>query len=147
MAEPAKHWATVDREHLRLLSLCYLISAAVSTPLACLPFLYASSGLWLAVQTELRSSSGTFGWHVFSTGIIAAAAVLGFAALKFLAGRAIDRRQHLALIQIVAGLCCLAIPYDTVPGLFTFIVFGRRSVASQFARPAAPGTARSVARA
>lgn len=138
---------TVDREHLRLLSLCYLISAGLSTLVACLPILYASSGLWLAVQARPGPSSGLFGWHVFATGIIAAAAVLGFAALKFLAGRSIGRRRHLGLIHIAAGLCCLAIPYDTVLGVFTFLVLGRQSVASQFARPGAPRAERSVTRA
>jgi hypothetical protein len=54
------------------------------------------------------------------------------AALNLVAGRSLTRKQNLTLIQILAGLSCLHVPYGTALGVLTFMVLGRPTVKALF---------------
>jgi hypothetical protein len=58
------------------------------------------------------------------------------AALKFYAGYCLGRHRARTFCLVVAGLTCLAIPYGTLLGVFTFVVLARPSVEELFAAPA-----------
>ena len=54
------------------------------------------------------------------------------AGLNLVAGRSLTRKQNLTLIQILAGLSCLHVPYGTALGVLTFMVLGRPTVRALF---------------
>jgi len=55
-----------------------------------------------------------------------------FAGLEIYAGLCLKNRRHPILIQIVAAIYCLSIPWGTALGVFTFIVMNRPSVRPLF---------------
>lgn len=131
--------AVRDKDHLRLLSIFYFISAGLSGFFALFPLLYAVMGLmFLSIPGKLQHAAGNpppavFGWALFGFGIGLTILLLVFAAAKLLAGLAIRKRRHRVFVLIVAGFSCLSIPYGTLLGVFSFIVLGRPSVAALFA--------------
>lgn len=128
-----------DKDHLRLLSIFYFISAGLSGFFALFPLLYAVMGLaFLSIPDRLQHAADNpppamFGWILFGFGIGLTILLLIFAVAKLLAGFAIRKRRHRLFVLIVAGFSCLSIPYGTLLGVFTFIVLGRPSVAALFA--------------
>lgn len=120
----------LDSEHLRLLSIFYYIQAGVSGLVGLYGILYIFLGLF-------GGSVGRPG-EIFPTAmfVIMGAAILvvglAMAAGNFVAGRSLTRRQNLVLLQVVAGLSCLNMPYGTALGVLTFMVLGRPSVKALF---------------
>lgn len=128
-----------DKEHLRLLSVFYFISAGLSAFFALFPLLYAVMGVvFLSIPNQIQHAGDNpppaiFGWVLFGFGIGLTILFLAFAVVKLLAGFAIRKRKHRVFVLIVAGFSCLSIPYGTLLGVFSFIVLGRPSVAALFA--------------
>jgi len=60
--------------------------------------------------------------------VVAAFFIVVGAALNFLSGLFLRRRQNRLFSMIVAGLNCLHVPLGTALGVFTFIVLSRDSV-------------------
>ena len=58
--------------------------------------------------------------------------VLTIGGLKFLAYRRLKQRRSRILCMVVAGVCCLGVPYGTLLGIFTFVVLTRPSVVRLF---------------
>ncbi len=131
--------AVRDKDHLRLLSIFYFISAGLSGFFALFPLLYAVMGLaFLSIPDQLQHAADNpppamFGWILFGFGTGLTILLLIFAAAKLLAGFAIRKRRHRVFVLVVAGFSCLSIPYGTLLGIFSFIVLGRPSVAALFA--------------
>lgn len=55
-----------------------------------------------------------------------------FIALEFYAASCLKKRRNLIVIQIVAGLYCISLPWGTAVGVCTFMVLGRPSVRALF---------------
>jgi uncharacterized membrane protein len=68
--------------------------------------------------------AAVFGFIVFLT--------LIFAGFEIYAGHCLKKRQHPVLIQVVAGIYCISIPWGTALGVFTFMVLNRPSVKPLF---------------
>jgi len=156
--DPAQIQAVQDAEHLRLLSIFYYVFAGF-TALTGLLFLFhifmglaivggtlgppagvqlspdnfpsAPSNL-LSPEGQSNAPPSSFGWLFVGVGAFALLSSELFAFLAFLAGRNLAARKGKTLIQVVAALACLHVPFGTVLGVFTFIVLSRPSVAARF---------------
>ena len=137
--------AIIDNEHLRVLSICYYVSAGLNVFLSLFGLLYAFMGMMItaaAIQAPSHSSQdaspefvaaffGLFGIGMFSVMVV-------LAVLKFVAARRLSQRRSRTLCMIVAALTCFGIPVGTVLGVFTFVVLSRPSVEREFEAPAPP---------
>jgi hypothetical protein len=128
----------LDREHLRLLRLGYFIAAGTNVFWALFPLIHVTLGLMILFG-EFGSGSDT---GARSTGVIfvvmglAISALLAIvAAMKFLTARAIGGRRSRTFCLVTAAITCMAIPYGTALGVFTFLVLSRPSVIAQFGAP------------
>jgi hypothetical protein len=81
------------------------------------------------------------GWFfiVFGGGFTLAGWILGI--LTIFSGRCLARQRRRAFSLVVAGLNCLAIPFGTILGIFTFIVLLRPTVAMRYVTQPATASA------
>jgi hypothetical protein len=129
-----------DQEHLRLLEIGYYVMAGTVGFFSLFALIYiALGGLLLSgVVPKTPGAEGVPGFlgGVF-LGIGIAFFVLGFtyAFLMYLAGRGLKRRQRRVLCLVMAGLCCLQIPWGTILGIFAINVLNRSTVIRLFENP------------
>ncbi len=62
------------------------------------------------------------------------------AALSYLTGRFLSRRQHHTFCVVISALNCMYMPLGTALGVFTILVLQRPSVRTLFGVPAPPMT-------
>jgi hypothetical protein len=67
-----------------------------------------------------------------SVGIAISLFMASLTVLKILTALAIGKRRYRGLIFATAAVSCLAIPWGTALGVFTFVVLTRPSVAARF---------------
>lgn len=146
MSEADVRQAIVDEEHLRLLSIGYLISGCLDAFFSLLGLFYIFLGVFLSsiiARTSAASAQGPppefVGW-IF--GVLGVAILLIMAAssmLKILVYRSLRRHRSRILCMVVAALSCIWIPYGTVLGVLTFMVLARPSVIRRFEETRAAG--------
>lgn len=131
----------VDTEHLRLLAFGYVFSGVMSALMSLLGLLYAGIGFVMShffAQAALQSTNPdkmppeSLGMIVSVFGGLFFVVLMALALLKFYTATCIKRRKSRLFCQIVAGISCLAIPYGTLLGVFTFVVLGRANVVRWF---------------
>lgn len=128
----------VDAEHLRLLSIGYKISAAISALFSLFGLLYVAMGLLIALIPPHASTKAgepppeIMGWIFGFIGLMMFLLMVGLAIAKFIAANKINQRRSKTFCLVVAGISCLGIPYGTLLGVASFIVLQRPSVARQF---------------
>jgi hypothetical protein len=137
----------VDEEHLKLLSIAYLVSAAWSAFFSLFGLFYAFMGVAMTSfisripQTpgQAPPSPEFFGWFfgLFGLGMFTILITIGV--LKFITSRRLKQHRSRVFCMIVAGLSCFGVPWGTMLGVFTFLVLGRPSVTRLF-----EGEARSL---
>jgi hypothetical protein len=141
MAEEFDRQRAVDDEHLKLLSIGYMISAAMTAVLSLFSLIYVVFGVGIVVALSKHSfgeggASGpppaVIGWVITGVGLGIFVFALVVAALKFRVAMCIKQRKSRTFCMVIAAICCLGVPYGTLLGVFTFIVFGRPSVMRQF---------------
>lgn len=141
MSELETRQDIIDAEHLRLLSFGYVFSGVMSALMSLLGLLYAGIGLVMShffAQAALEASNPqkippeSLGMIVSMFGGLFFVILMALALFKFYAASCIKRRKSRLFCQIVAGISCLAIPYGTLLGVFTFVVLGRANVARWF---------------
>ncbi len=137
--------AALDEDHLRLLEIGFYISGVV-TALRFFWFLaiaailaFAGVGAAFAAQHNAVGTTGSTPpafMFLFIAGVFGFIILLTviFAGLEVYAGRCLKHRQHPVLIQVVAAIYCLSIPWGTALGVFTFMVLNRPSVKPLFDR-------------
>ncbi|HPG93140.1 MAG TPA: hypothetical protein PLR28_01145 [Dokdonella sp.] len=147
MTDPESRRKIVDDEHLRLLSIAYVISGIMTALFSLMGLLYAGMGLLMNsfFAAAARESTHPEKMPPESLGMIVSAfggffflVLISLALAKFLAASRIRQRRSRMFCLVVAGISCLGIPYGTILGVCSFIVLGRDSVAAQFDAPAAP---------
>jgi hypothetical protein len=135
----AERQAIVDGEHLRLLSICYIIYGAFNAFFSLFGLLYAFMGLFItsfASQVAPQPNQpappefiglffGAFGFGIF-------ALMVFLAVLKFVVAKRLSQRRSRTLCLVVAALSCFGIPFGTALGVFTFVVLLRPSVVGMF---------------
>ncbi len=138
MIGDAVRQSVIDEEHLKLLSLGYMISAGISAAFSLFGLMYAFMGaMFGAIARMPASPKGEppppfVGWLFMGFGLAFFVALIAFALLKYKVAMSIKRRQSRTFCLVLAAISCLEMPYGTVLGVFTFIVLGRDSVARQF---------------
>jgi hypothetical protein len=139
MPDECTRQSLIDEEHLKLLSLGYMISAAITGFFALFGLMYMFVGaMMLAIVThKLATNSGQpppafMGWFFGAVGLTFFIVGIALAAAKLYAAISIKNRKSRTFCLVVAGFTCLAIPYGTALGVFTFIVLGRDSVVRLF---------------
>lgn len=136
----------LDEEHLRLLGIGYWVFAGVSGFFSLFGLLYGLMGAFMVSLTSgifpapHQSPPEAVGWFMALFGLGFTLAMLCLAALKVGVARCLKRRRARIFCLIVAGICCLGLPYGTVLGVLTFLVLGRPTVSRMFA-PATPAEA------
>jgi hypothetical protein len=132
----------IDEEHLKLLSLGYVISAGVAALFSVLGLFYILMGIVMSIAiSHAPASSKTgepppafIGWIFAGIGLIFFLLAGGVAIARFWAARCIRQRKSRTFCMVVAAIGCLEFPYGTALGVLSFIVLGRESVAKQFAQ-------------
>jgi hypothetical protein len=139
VSEDEARQAIVDHEHLRLLSIGYLVSAGLNVFYSLLGVLYAFMGVFmraLMARAPVKPEQGPppefMVWFFVLIGFAIFSVMLSFGALKFMAYRRLKQRRSRVFCMVVAGLSCVGVPYGTLLGVFTFMVLGRPSVAKLF---------------
>jgi hypothetical protein len=143
----AERQAIVDGEHLRILSICYIVFGAFNAFFSLFGLLYASMGVFanemiarMPPQPNQPPPPEFLGliFGVFGFGLFALMVVL--AVLKFIVAKRLSQRRSRTLCLVVAGLSCFGVPFGTALGVFTFLVLLRPSVARMFDTPTASAT-------
>ena len=132
----------IDEEHLKMLSIGYMVSAGVSAFYSLFGLIYVLMGIMMSAtfsrlpQTSANPAGAPppafVGW-IFA--LIRSAFFL-FAlivtAARFRAAWCIKHRKSRVFCMVIAGIGCLEFPYGTVLGVFSFLVLGRASVVQLF---------------
>lgn len=128
--------AKQDREHLRWLSIFHYVVAGMVALFSMFPVIHLALGLAM-LSGALDGDSGEGPPKALGLIFTLIPAVIIFmgltsAALIALAGRSLQQREHHTFCVVIAGLCCMIMPFGTVLGVFTFLVLFRPSVKELF---------------
>ena len=135
--------AIIDEEHLKLLSLGYMVSAGVTAFFSFFGLMYVAMGIIISIALPETAANGGdeppafIGWIFTCIGLAIFIFMIALAAAKFWTALCIKRRKSRIFCMVVAGISCLSIPYGTLLGVLSFIVLGRVSVARLFSSRAA----------
>jgi len=140
MPEEIDRQSIIDDEHLKLLSLGYMISAGFAAFFSCFGLLYLLMGVVMSVVfSHVPASAKTgepppafIGWIFAGIGLVVLLIGSGVAIARFWAARCVKQRKSRTYCMVIAALGCLEFPYGTALGVLTLIVLGRESVAKQF---------------
>lgn len=139
MDTPEERQAVIDDEHLKLLSIAYVIAGAINAFFSVFGLLYALMGAFIgSVIARFPSQPGQapppefMGWFFGLFGLAIFISMVTMAALKFLAAQRLKARRSRTLCMVVAALTCFGVPYGTALGVWTMIVLSRPSVARHF---------------
>lgn len=132
----------IDEEHLKLLSLGYIVSGGVSAFFSLIGVLYIFMGIMMSAafsripESATRPNQGPppafIGWFLGGMGLAIFLVAMGMAAARFRAAWCIKHRTWRTFCMVIAAIGCLEFPYGTALGVFTFIVLGRDSVIQLF---------------
>jgi hypothetical protein len=141
----------IDQEHLKLLSIGYIISGVLTAFGAVIGLMYAFVGVGVGtILHTVHPANGQpppafIGWIFSAIGISIFWGLGVVAAVKFYTAKFLKQRKHRVFCMIVAAFTCLGLPYGTILGIFSFMVLARTSVIRTFDQipasvpPAAPG--------
>ena len=141
MSDEIVRQAIIDDEHLKLLSLGYMVSGGFAALFSLFGLFYAFIGIIMSltfshIPDTAPKAGGPppafIGWIFGGIGLVIFLAMITMAAAKFWVGLSIRRRKSRTFCMVVAGIGCLEFPYGTLLGVLTFIVLGRDSVARLF---------------
>lgn len=141
MTDLESRQAIVDDEHLKLLSVGYVVSGVMTGLFSLMGLVYAGMGLMMGtiISSAARSHArpeelppefmgvffGIFGGLLFLV-------LVSLAIAKFKAASYIKQRRGRTFCLVIAGISCFGIPYGTCLGVCTFVVLGRQSVVGLF---------------
>jgi hypothetical protein len=140
----------VDEEHLKLLSLGYVVSGGVSAFFSLFGLLYVFMGIIMGAAISHMPETASrpnpvpppafVVWLFAGFGLAIFLLAMGMAAARFRTAWCIKHRTWRTFCMVIAAIGCLEIPYGTALGVFSFIVLGRDSVVRLF-NPAPPAGA------
>jgi hypothetical protein len=140
MPEEIDRQAIIDGEHLKLLSLGYMVSAGIAAFFAFFGLMYVFFGLVMSIALSHAPASAKtgqpppafIGWIFAGIGLVFLLTGAGMAFARFWAARCVKQRKSRTFCMVIAAIGCLEFPYGTALGVLSFIVLGRASVAKQF---------------
>jgi len=131
----------IDEEHLKLLSLGYVVSACVSAFYSMFGLLYVFMGIMMSATfshlpqnpaNPAQAPPDFVGWIFGFIGLAFFLIGIAVTAARFRAAWCVKHRKSRVFCMVVAGIGCIEIPYGTVLGVFSFLVLGRDSVVPLF---------------
>ena len=128
----------IDQEHVRLLSIAYVVSACLSALFSLLPLVYVFVAVFFmslakhAPPDSKGPSPEIALWMFCFIGLGIFVAMMAMGVLKLLVSQRLKQRRSRMFCMVVAVLSCLEIPYGTLLGVFTFLVLARPSVIREF---------------
>jgi len=138
MSKEDIHQSIIDEEHLKLLSMGYMVSSGVTAFFSFIGLVYVFIGIMMtkafpqAAANASEQPPAFIGLVFACIGLAIFIFMIALAAAKFWVALCIKRRKSRIFSMIVAGISCLGIPYGTLLGVLTFIVLGRPSVVQLF---------------
>ena len=132
--------AVIRKEHLRLLSIAYYISGAISVLYVSILLLHL---VFLIVIASIPDNAWTtnhnavppprFIFVVFAV-VIGCVILAGWAAggLTIFAGRCIRERKRRIFVLVMAAINCAFFPYGTMLGVLSFILLCRAEAMREF---------------
>ena len=94
-------------------------------------------GAFIASSPQIAQTNNPpppwFGAIFAGIGALVFVSVEGMAALSFLTGRFLSKRQHRTFCVVISALNCMSLPFGTALGVFTLVVLQRPSVKALFA--------------
>jgi hypothetical protein len=142
--DPAQQ-AVLDDEHLRLLTIGFYVSAAVTAFFSLIGLFYAAMGFFIgtvsnSARNVAEGSQGAenavapqFIGALFGIiGLVIFVVALAFAGAKVYAAVCLKRRRGRTFCLVVAAISCLEMPWGTLLGVFTIIVLERPTISRQF---------------
>ena len=138
--------ALLDDEHLRLLSLGFLVSGCMTALFSLFGLLYAGMGVMMASMASAMVKPGAkpseappveVAWILGIAGGLLFVVMAALALAKFWTAWNLHRRQGRIFCIVVAAVSCPGFPYGTCLGVCTLIVLTRASVAKLF-QPSLP---------
>ncbi|MCI0701449.1 MAG: hypothetical protein L0241_10245 [Planctomycetia bacterium] len=131
-----------DRDHLRILSICYYVLAALNALVGCSAIIYLVIGIVFATegfpQPNGNENGGPpfpaemFGWVFIGVAVAMMIFYWSLAVGQFLAGSYLSQRKYRTFCLVMAGASCLSGLLGIALGVFTFIVLLRPSVREAF---------------
>jgi len=130
-----------DEDHLRLLSICHYVVAALVGLCSLVPVIHLTVGSLLVsgkmegLPAGSRGNPPVFeavGWMFI---LVASALILGgltVAGCLFHAARCLRERRSRTFCIVTAAVACLWVPLGTVLGVFTLLVLSRDGVRQAF---------------
>jgi hypothetical protein len=132
-----------DQEHLRLIEYGFYVMAGTIAFFSLFALIYVGLGtLFLTVPFPKTGPNdfpaGLIGGILIGIGLAVLIFGFGFAGLMFYAARGLKERKRRILCLVLAGLCCLQIPWGTVLGVLAINVLNRESVIRLFVQLSPP---------
>lgn len=146
VTDPDPKQSILDEEHLRLLSLGYLISATITGLFSLLGLFYMLMGvmmgsLFASAAHASKHADGLppqmMGWFFVAFGGLFFVLGAALAIAKYFTSNYLKQHRKRMFCQVVAGISCLSIPYGTALGVATFLTLGKPSVSGLFDRSTA----------
>lgn len=125
----------LDQEHLRLLSIGYLVSAGVNVFSSLFGLMYAAMGLLFGAAIAQSSEPAPpefIGWVFGVFGLVIFLVMVTLAVLKAMVWDCLRKRRSRMFCMVIAGVTAPGIPYGTMLSVFTFLVLSRPSVKQLF---------------
>jgi hypothetical protein len=141
MPDEIRRQSIVDDEHLKLLSLGYIISGASVAFFSLFALMYVVFGAVIGASIARQAAADTkpgdqipafLGWLIGGIGLAFFLILAAIAAAKFWTAVCLKKRKSRTFCMVVAAISCLEFPYGTALGVLTFIVLGRESVTRLF---------------
>jgi hypothetical protein len=134
-----------DLDQIKILSIFHFVVAGIAALFACFPIFHLLMGISMLTGSFFPNDTPTnmsFPFSLFGLmfTIIPAAMILfgwAFAISLAISGYFLFKKQHYMFCMIMAGICCIFMPFGTVLGVFTIIVLIRPSVKELFKYPVA----------
>ena len=144
MSEEIDRQSIVDEEHLKLLSLGYMISAGFAAFFALFGLVYVVMGIIVGYAIAHGPPGKNGEPPPAFIGLIFAAAgfaifiiAMSVAFARYWAARCVKQRKSRTFCMVIAAISCLEFPYGTALGVLSFMVLGRPSVVKLFEPPPA----------
>jgi hypothetical protein len=140
MPEEIDRQSIIDEEHLRLLSLGFMVSASIGAFFALIGVMYVFLGIVMSIVLSHAPASAKtaqappafVGWFLAGFGLVFVLGGVGVGFLRLWAAQCVKKRKSRTFCMVIAAIGCLEFPYGTALGVLSLIVLGRASVAKQF---------------
>ena len=121
-----------DHEHLRLLSIFFIVFAALVGVFSLFPIFHFIMGLILSQSGEVADGERVVGAVLaVGAGILIGLGLLT-AVLLFLAGRSLASQTRYTFCLVMAAVACLFVPLGTILGISAIFVLQRQTVKALF---------------